>query len=148
MKILFVCTANSCRSQMAEGWARHLAPAGWTIASAGLMTYPISRRTRAVMEEVGLDLAGQETKSIDVFDLDSFDLVVTLSEEAGSYLPALQDPQRHWRRPFTDPMAATGTPDEVRQAFRTGRDQARQVVLEVLDACQGPRTSGGLSSDR
>ncbi len=134
MKVLFVCTANSCRSQMAEAWARRLFPASWHAQSAGLLTYPISRRTEAVMQEVGLSLADHRPKSIDEVDLDGFDLVVTLSQEAGSYLPALRDPDRHWRRPFRDPMAASGSPQEVREAFRAGREAARRVVDEVLSA--------------
>jgi len=132
VKVLFVCTANSCRSQMAEAWARHLFPDAWRVASAGLVTYPISRRTRAVMQEVGLDMAGQHPKTIDEVDLDGFDLVVTLSEEAGRYLPGLRSPQRHWPRPFADPMAAEGEPEQVREAFRSGRSRARAVVEEVL----------------
>lgn len=132
MKVLFVCTANSCRSQMAEAWARHLFPGAWLAASAGLVTYPISRRTRAVMQEVGLDMAGQHPKTIDEVDLDGFDLVVTLSEEAGRYLPSLRAPERHWHRPVVDPMAAEGEPEQVREAFRTGRGRVREVVQEVL----------------
>ena len=134
MKILFVCTANSCRSQMAEAWARRLLPPGWQAASAGLLTYPISSRTLAVMQEAGLDMDGQRPKSIDEMDLDEFDLVVTLSREAGQYLPRLAEPARHWHRPFADPMAAEGTPDQVRAAFRAGREQARAVVMEILRA--------------
>jgi arsenate reductase (thioredoxin) len=137
MRVLFVCTANSCRSQMAEAWARHLFPPGWEVASAGLLTFPISARTRAVMEEIGLDMAGQSPQSIDEVDLDRFDLVVTLGREAGQYLPALADPLRHRRRPIDDPMAAEGTPEEVRAAFRRGRDQVRAIVAEVVAGHRG-----------
>jgi arsenate reductase (thioredoxin) len=137
VKVIFICTANSCRSQMAETWARHLFPDDWNVASAGLLTYPISRRTEAVMQEVGLSTAGQHSQSIDEYDLDAFDLVVTLSDEAGNYLPALRDPSRHWHRPFADPMAAVGTPTDVREAFREGRQQARRIVQEVIAAFGG-----------
>lgn len=136
MKILFICTANSCRSQMAEAWARHLGPADWTISSGGLLTYRITEKTRNAMAEVGLDMAGQETKTFDGFDLDSFDLVVTLSKEAGLYLPPLADSGRHLRRPVTDPMSATGSDQEVREAFRQGRDQIKQIVQDILAAAQ------------
>ncbi len=132
MRVLFVCTANSCRSQMAEAWARHLFPPDWQAASAGLLTYPISSRTRAVMQEVGLDMAGQRPKTIDEVDLDSFDLVVTLSDDAGRYLPRLREPGRHWARPIADPMGAEGAAEAVRAAFRAGRDQARAIVEDVL----------------
>ena len=132
MKVLFICTANSCRSQMAEAWARRLFPAGWTVLSGGLLTYPISDNTRGAMSEVGLDMAGQETKTFDQFDLDSFDLVVTLSNESGRYLPRLADPGRHLRRPVSDPMSATGSSEEIQAAFRLGRDRIKQIVQDIL----------------
>jgi arsenate reductase (thioredoxin) len=132
VRILFVCTANACRSQMAEGWARHLAPAGWEVGSAGLVPYPVSRRARAVMAEVGIDLSGHREKSVTEAALRTWDVVVTLSEEAGRYLPRLGPSQRHLRRPVVDPMSATGTTDEVREAFRTARDRIGEIVREVL----------------
>jgi arsenate reductase (thioredoxin) len=132
MRILFVCTANACRSQMAEGWARHLAPAGWEVGSAGLVPYPVSRRARAVMAEVGIDLSGHREKPVSAVALGTWDIVVTLSEEAGRYLPRLRPSQRHLRRPVADPMSATGTPEEVREAFRAARDLIGGVVRDVL----------------
>lgn len=132
MKVLFICTANSCRSQMAEAWARHLFPGEWTVDSGGLLTYPITRETRGAMAEVGLDMAGQQTKTFDRFDLDSYDLVVTLSKEAGGYLPSLADPTRHLHRPVTDPMSAKGSAEEILNAFRVGRDRIKQIVQEVI----------------
>ncbi len=133
MNVLFVCTANSCRSQMAEAWARHLFPADWSISSGGLLTYRITEKTRHTMMEVGLDMAGQDTKTFDTFDLSSFDLVVTLSEEAGRFLPALDDPGKHIRLPMTDPMSVRGDSEKVRQAFRTGRDHIRGIVQDIAD---------------
>jgi arsenate reductase len=132
VRVLFLCTANSCRSQMAEAWAHKLFPAGWTVLSGGLLTYPISDNTRGAMAEVGLDMAGQKTKTFDQFDLDSFDLVVTLSNEAGRYLPSLADPKRHLRRPVTDPMSATGSSEEIQAAFRKGRDGIKLIVQDVI----------------
>ena len=138
MKVLFVCTANACRSQMAEAWAHHLFPPDWEVHSAGLITARVSRRAHAIMQEVGLSLDGQKSQNIDDEDLDRFDVIVTLSKEASTYLPALAHPDRHWPRPFDDPMEATGTPDEVREAFRTGRELARRAVEEVLAHGTGP----------
>jgi len=128
-----MCTANSCRSQMAETWARHLFPADWSISSGGLLTYRITEKTKHTMQEVGLDMTGQKTKTIDGFDLDSFDLVVTLSEEAGRFLPALNVTTRHIRRAMKDPMSAKGNSEEVRQAFRTGRDHIKSIVQASAD---------------
>ncbi len=128
-----MCTANSCRSQMAETWARHLFPADWSISSGGLLTYRITEKTRYTMKEVGLEMAGQETKTIDGFDLDSFDLVVTLSKEAERYLPALADSAKHIRRAMKDPMSAKGDPEEIRQAFQIGRDHIKGIVQAIAD---------------
>lgn len=138
MKVLFVCTANSCRSQMAEAWARHLFPEGWEAASAGLVTYRITERTRWVMEEAGVSMDGQAPKTFDTLDPDSFDLVLTLSEEAGRYLPGLAHPERLVRRPLDDPMSATGDPETVREAFRAGRDRVRALVEDVAAGSLGP----------
>ncbi len=138
MRILFLCTANSCRSQMAEAWGRRLLPPGWEVQSAGLLTYPIAEQTRAVMAEVGLDMAGQETKSIDGIDLDRFDLIVTLSDEAARFLPTLSHPERHLARPLPDPMQAVGSREEVLAAFREARDRIRTIVAGLRPRRSGP----------
>lgn len=129
-----MCTANACRSQMAEAWARRLFPADWTVASAGLITHPIHERTRAIMAEVGIAMDGQYSKSIDVHDLDAFDLIVTLSEEAGRFLPPLADPARHRHCPVSDPMAAKGSPEQIRAAYRAGRDAIGALVKDIAKA--------------
>lgn len=133
MKVLFMCTANSCRSQMAEAWARALFPAGWEAASAGLITYPITDRTRAVMDEAGVSMEGQTTKSLDDFDLDDFDLVVTLSRQSTTFLPTLAHPERHLAHPIPDPMSAVGSPEEIRAAFLEGRDTVRDLVRDLVE---------------
>lgn len=132
MKVLFMCTANSCRSQMAEAWAVKLLPGDWDIHSGGLLTYRITDKTRSVMSEVDLDMAGQKPKTIDRMDLNSFDLIITLSKEAGMYLPALAHPDRHQRHPVDDPMSFSGTPEQTREDFRRGRDEVRDIVQDLL----------------
>jgi len=133
---------------MAEAWARHLFPPEWEVLSAGLLTSPVSRRADAVMQEVGLSLAGQHSKSIDTIDLDACDLVVTLSQEATSYLPSLRDPSRHWPRPFDDPMESVGSAEEVREAFCEGRDRARRAVEEVLKGFAAGGSDAGFSNSQ
>lgn len=118
---------------MAEAWAHHLFPADWQVRSAGLLTYRITKKTRAVMTEVGLDMAGQQTKTLDQFDLNEFDLVITLSPEVGRYLPELDHPERHIRCPIEDPMSSKGDPEEVRAAFRLGRERTRRIVEATVD---------------
>ncbi|MHB8079287.1 MAG: arsenate reductase ArsC [Candidatus Krumholzibacteriia bacterium] len=139
MRVLFVCTANSCRSQMAEGWARRLWPSDWEAHSAGLVTYPITAATREAMAEAGVDLTGQESKPIDLFWLGDFDLVVTLSEEAARFLPPLDDPARHRHHPVDDPMTARGGPEEIRAAFRRARDEIRAIVVALAPSAALPR---------
>jgi len=132
MKVIFLCTANSCRSQMAEAWARHLFPVGWEVASAGLLTHPITDDTRRAMADAGVGMVGQHSQSIDEHDLDAYDLVVTLSRQSTMFLPRLRCPERHLPRPLTDPMGARGTPEEIRIAFAAGRERVRAVVEEVM----------------
>lgn len=132
MNVIFLCTANSCRSQMAEAWARRLFPSDWRAASAGLVTYPVTERTRAAMASAGVAMDGQKSKSLDSFDLDDFDLVVTLSEEAGRFLPPLADPARHLHAPLDDPMAATGPDAEVAACFVRARDRLRELVERIV----------------
>jgi len=132
VKVIFLCTANSCRSQMAEAWARSIFPPSWEIASAGLITYPITDSTRAAMAEVGLDMAGQRSQSIDEYDLDAFDLVVTLSSQSTRFLPLLKDPSRHRAHPMSDPMSVKGSPEEVVRAFAAGRDCIEALVRNLL----------------
>lgn len=117
---------------MAEAWARHLFPDGWSAASAGLLTHPIHDRTRATMAEAGVAMDGHYSKSIDTLDLDSFDLVVTLSPEARRFLPALTDPARHRPCPMVDPTEARGAPEEIRAAYRAGRDHLRGLVAGLV----------------
>jgi arsenate reductase len=132
VKVLFACTANACRSQMAEAWARALFPADWTVSSCGLIPHTVSRRARWVMEEAGVPMDGQESKTFAAVDLEAFDLIVTLSEEAGRFLPLPADAPQHVRLPITDPMEADGTPEEIRDAFRRCRERVRAIVADVV----------------
>ena len=118
---------------MAETWAKHLFPDEWSVASGGLLTYRITDKTKFTMKEVGLEMTGQDTKTIDTHDLDSFDLVVTLSEEAGKFLPTLKDPSRHIRRAMKVSLSATADTETVRQAFRTGREHIKSIVQAIVD---------------
>ena len=124
---------------MAETWARHLFPSDWVVESAGLLTHRITSRTKAAMDEVGLDMSGQISKTFDGFDLDSFDLCVTLSQSSSKYFPELADPQAHIQIPITDPMSAEGSAEEVAEAFRVGRDRIKEIVMDV---CEGKYRAG------
>ncbi|HFQ13428.1 MAG TPA: arsenate reductase (thioredoxin) [Gammaproteobacteria bacterium] len=133
MNILFLCTGNSCRSQMAEGWAKQLAPAGWRIESAGIEAHGKNPRAIAVMQEAGVDISGQESTVLDDGMLERADYVITVCGNADERCPVLPPGTRkeHW--PLEDPAKATGSEEEIMAAFRATRDDIRQRVGELME---------------
>jgi arsenate reductase len=120
--VLFLCTGNSCRSQMAEGFARRLAPEGVEVHSAGIAPVGVTPRARIVMDEVGIDIGEQRSKDLDAVPLDRIDTLVTLCGDAAERCPSFSgDVERlHW--PLRDPAHAQGPEAQVLQAFREVRD--------------------------
>lgn len=122
--ILFLCVANSARSQMAEGLARLVFGDAVRVQSAGSRPTRVNPHAIAVMQEVGVDLAAQRSKSVDEIDPDSVDLVITLcAEEVCPVYPGRID-RLHW--PFPDPAAVSGPEEAQRDAFRQVRDRIRE----------------------
>lgn len=119
--VLFLCVANSARSQMAEGLGRALAPAGVTVSSAGSEPSSVRPQAVAALAELGIDASGHRSKSFDEFGADDADCVITLCAEENC--PAwLGDALRaHWALP--DPAAASGSEEEVMDSFRGVRDE-------------------------
>ncbi len=132
--ILFLCTGNSCRSQMAEGWARRLGRRGLAVLSAGIEAHGKNPRAIAAMAEAGVDIAQQESTVVTGAMLGQANLVVTVCGHAHEQCPALPAAVRkvHW--PLKDPAKATGTEEEIRAAFRETRDEVRRRVRELLAA--------------
>src|SRR6184192_3332267 len=111
-KVLFLCTGNSCRSQMAEGLLRHLAGDRFEVASAGTHPQGLNPGAVAVMQEIGIDIAHQQSKSVDHFAREHFDYVITVCDRAKESCPIFpaQSSVLHWS--FDDPASAAGTPEE------------------------------------
>ena len=132
MNILFLCTGNSCRSQMAEGWARALADDSITVQSAGIEAHGKNPRAIAVMQEAGLDISQQESTRVDEAMLEAADLVVTVCGHADEHCPVLPPGthKEHW--PLNDPAKAAGSEDEIMQVFRASRDEIKQRVTDLL----------------
>lgn len=130
--ILFLCTGNSCRSQMAEGFARYLAPNGFEIFSAGTLPKEIHPLAVRVMKEAGIDISGQRAKGIEAIPIETIDLLITLCGEAEEACPVLaaQVERQHW--PLRDPALAPGTEDEQLKIFREIRDEIRRRVEDLL----------------
>lgn len=129
--VLFLCVANSARSQMAEGIGRSLAPEGVRVSSAGSEPSSVRPQAVAALAEIGIDASGHRSKSFDEFDAEDVDCVITLCAEENC--PAwLGDALRvHWALP--DPAAAAGPESEVLEAFRSVRDELSRR-LEALFA--------------
>ena len=138
MHILFLCTGNSCRSQMAEGWARHFAGKDVQIQSAGIEAHGKNPRAIAVMAESGIDISQQDSTKLTDSMLAWADIVVTVCGHADEHCPALPAGVHkiHW--PLNDPAKATGSEEEIMAVFRASRDDIRgrvqQLLAEVTEA--------------
>jgi arsenate reductase len=136
-KVLFLCTHNSARSQMAEGLLRSLAKqtgASFEASSAGTEATGVKPEVRTVMEEIGIDISGQESKTLDRYLGERFDYVVTVCDAAKGSCPAFPGPAErlHWSLP--DPSAARGGEEERLVVFRSVRDRLEQHVQTELIA--------------
>jgi len=124
IKILFLCTGNSCRSQMAEGWTRHLKGDVIDAYSAGIEVHGMNSLAVKVMAEVGVDISGQRSKLIDELPVQQFDYVITLCGQANETCPFLPGKKIH--KGFDDPpkMAAeAGSEEETLSFYRKVRDE-------------------------
>jgi len=132
MHVLFLCTGNSCRSQMAEGWARKFAPANIQVQSAGIEAHGKNPRAIAVMAEAGVDIANQESTKLVSAMLAWADVVVTVCGHADEHCPVLPPNVHkiHW--PLNDPAKATGTEEEIMAVFRDSRDDIRERVKQLF----------------
>ena len=133
MHILFVCTGNSCRSQMAEGWTRALAGDEISVASAGIEAHGKNPRAIAVMKEAGVDISNQESTRLTDDMLERADLVVTVCGHADEHCPALPPGTRKLHWPLADPAKTTGSEAEIMQAFRASRDDIRARVRALME---------------
>ena len=132
-RILFLCVANSARSQMAEGLARALLGERAQVQSAGSRPSSVNPYAIEVMRELGIDLSGQRSKSIDEIDVAALDLIVTLCAEEICPVPPPGARRLHW--PIPDPASDPGlSPEALRDRFRSARDEirARLAVLPAL----------------
>jgi thioredoxin type arsenate reductase len=132
--VLFLCVANSARSQLAEGLARRMAPPGIAVYSAGSEPGIINPLAVRALAEVGVDATGQYAKGLDAFPLDEIDLVVTLCAE--EVCPLFPRPVRKLHWPLPDPARAEGSDAERLAAFRAVRDELA-ARLEALFRADG-----------
>jgi len=128
-KILFLCTGNSCRSQMAEGWARHLKGDIIDACSAGVEKHGINPLAVKVMAEAGVDISSQKSKVVTELPTQEFDWIITLCGHADETCPAL--PGRKIHRGFDDPPKLAlkyNDEEEILKCYRKVRDQIRDFI--------------------
>jgi arsenate reductase len=134
LKVLFLCTGNSCRSQMAEGWARHLLGERVEPASAGTAPGRLDPRAVRVMREAGVDLSGHRSKHLDEVSRTGFDWVITVCDRASESCPVFPGEVRRLHAGFDDPprlAAGAGTEEQALACYRRVRDEIR-VFVESL----------------
>lgn len=136
-KLYFLCTGNSCRSQIAEGFGKKYLGTEWEVRSAGIEAHGLNPNAVKVMAEIGIDISKQQSEIIDLGYLNHSDLVVTLcgdAEDKCSMTPP-QVKREHWG--FKDPAKATGSEDEIWKVFQEVRDDIGKRIEDF--AKQMPR---------
>lgn len=119
--ILVLCTGNSCRSQIAEGYLRHFLSDKAQVYSAGIETHGVNSRAIAAMKEDGIDISGHTSNHIDEYQNIHFDIILTVCDHAHEKCPFLPSKAQKFHQNFPDPAKATGTEIEIMQEFRTVR---------------------------
>lgn len=142
VRILFLCVGNACRSQMAEGWTRHVRGGEMEAYSAGTESRGIDPLAVKAMAEAGVDISGQRSKSLDEVRTVGFDWVITLCDSARETCPVFPGNVKRTHVDFDDPpKLAAGTEDEEEKLkpYRRVRDEIRTFIesLEVSDAERG-----------
>ena len=131
-KVLFLCTHNSCRSQMAEGLVNHDLGDRFQAFSAGTEATRVNPLAIRVLAELGIDISGHRSKTMDEFAGEQFDYVITLCGSANEQCPLFFGGVRREHIGFDDPSRLPGTPEEVLPEFRRVRDEIRQRFMEFF----------------
>jgi len=130
--ILVLCTGNSCRSQLAEGYLRHFAGNKAAIYSAGIETHGVNPKAIKVMAEDHLDISGHTSNHVDEYLSIPFDYVITVCDNANEACPYFPGNVQRFHHNFPDPAKATGTPDEIMSEFRRVRDMVKVYAADFV----------------
>lgn len=131
-KVLFLCTENACRSQMAEGLVNHDLAGQVQAFSAGVRPKVVNPRAIAAMRELGIDISHHYSKSVDDLPEKDFDLVVTVCDQAQEQCPLFPGQTEVIHVGFPDPAKAAGTEEEIMAVFRRVRDDMREQLIGLL----------------
>ena len=130
--ILVLCTGNSCRSQIAEGYLRQFSGARARVYSAGVETHGVNPRAVQVMAEDRIDISGHTSNHIDEYTTVPFDFVITVCDNARERGPYLPSDAKKFHYNFPDPAKVTGTEEEIMEEFRTVRDTIREYCMNFV----------------
>ena len=132
--VYFLCTGNSCRSQMADGMLKALGGERFNVRSAGLEAHGLNPRAVLVMKEIGMDISQHSSDVIDSEILNQADYIITLCGHADEHCPVISNPNViKWHWGFDDPAKATGTEEEIMNQFRTVRDAIKHRIQQFVE---------------
>lgn len=131
IKILFLCTGNSCRSQIAEGWAKHLKGDVMDVYSAGTQPGTLNQMAVKVMAEAGVDISAQRPKHVDELKDINFDYVVTICDNARENCPIFPYKTKLFHKTFEDPTFMIGSEQQIKAAFVKLRDQMKKFIEKM-----------------
>lgn len=132
-QILVLCTGNSCRSQMAEGYLRHFANGKADIYSAGVETHGVNPIAIAIMKEDGIDISNHFSNHIDEYSEIDFDFVITVCDNAKERCPFFPTKAKKFHHNFPDPAKAAGTDEEINEQFRKVREKIKKYSKNFVD---------------
>lgn len=133
-RILVLCTGNSCRSQIAEGYLRHFAGDKAVVYSAGVETHGVNPRAIATMQADGIDISGHSSNNITEYIGVDFDFVITVCDHAKERCPFFPSNAQKFHHNFPDPAKAQGTESEIQKAFEDVRDLIKQYCADFVKA--------------
>lgn len=133
-KILVLCTGNSCRSQLAEGYLKHFAADKAEVYSAGVETHGLNPRAVASMKEEGIDISSHTSNHIDEYKEIPFDFVITVCDHAKERCPYFPSDAQKFHYNFPDPAKATGSEEEILQQFRDVRQMIKVYCQEFVSS--------------
>ena len=132
-KILVLCTGNSCRSQIADGYLQHFAGSDAEVYSAGVETHGVNPRAIATMKEDGIDISGHTSNNVEEYRHIDFDYVITVCDNAKERCPYFPSNAVKLHHNFPDPAKATGTEEEITAAFREVREMIKAYCADFVE---------------
>jgi arsenate reductase len=132
-KVLVLCTGNSCRSQIADGYLRHFASDKAEIYSAGVETHGVNPKAIAIMKEDGIDISQHTSNNIDEYTGIDFDFVITVCDNAKERCPFFPTKAKKFHHNFPDPAKAKGTEEEISAQFRQVREMIKSYSKQFVD---------------